>query len=182
MSKINGHADVADALRDTLQSGSLCNASADPANVVDAVHDGLHAVARALDRLGNADASTPMGGLEGLGDCVLKGSEAIAVALSEVSSALRNIADRQRRLVLDLPGRSPQLGRISGAVRLQTVRLLSLFRTRTRLHRLTIPLKIDPQNQESAGDTPPKICEPRRAAGGVTCRCVCFRDHTTTAY
>ena len=58
------------------------------ANVV----DGLFAMARALDRvanaihrLGNADANTPMGGLEALGAVLKDGLAQIAIALNRDS-------------------------------------------------------------------------------------------------
>jgi hypothetical protein len=46
-------------------------------------------LARAIDRLGNADAATPMGGLEALGDCILKANSSVAVALHDVAEAIR---------------------------------------------------------------------------------------------
>lgn len=53
------------------------------------VANGLFAIARALHRLGNADASTPMGGLEALGAAQKEGAERIASALDGVSSAIQ---------------------------------------------------------------------------------------------
>lgn len=58
-------------------------------------------IARALDRLGNADAATPMGGMEALGEHLgnklgevagaLHDIESVANALDNVAGALQNI-------------------------------------------------------------------------------------------
>ena len=45
-------------------------------------------VARAIDRLGNADAATPMGGMEALGKVVGDQLEAIASALGSLADAV----------------------------------------------------------------------------------------------
>ena len=55
--------------------------------------NGLFAVALAIQRLGNADAITPMGGLEALGKVVMEGDELIASAISELADAVRNVAE-----------------------------------------------------------------------------------------
>ena len=46
------------------------------------IAEGLHAVARAIIRLGNADASTPMGGLEALGKIILDAADSLGSQLS----------------------------------------------------------------------------------------------------
>lgn len=46
-------------------------------------------IARAIHRLGNADASTPMGGLEALGGVIEKAGADIANALRELADAIR---------------------------------------------------------------------------------------------
>lgn len=46
----------------------------------------------ALYRLGNADAATRMGGLEGLGAAVKEAGDAVAHALSEVSESVSDAA------------------------------------------------------------------------------------------
>lgn len=58
------------------------------------IDTGLHAIARALHLLGNADASTPMGGLEAHGAAILEAANRIAVALESVADAIELIADR----------------------------------------------------------------------------------------
>jgi hypothetical protein len=63
------------------------------ANVVDAlfaISRSLDRVARALRDLGNADAATPMGGMEALGDVVHKGMGTIAFS---IGSGLTEIAE-----------------------------------------------------------------------------------------
>jgi hypothetical protein len=49
----------------------------------------LHAIARALHQLGNADAATPQGALEAHGGAILQGTQLIADALHDVADALR---------------------------------------------------------------------------------------------
>jgi hypothetical protein len=53
-----------------------------------AVADGLFAVAAAIKLLGNADAATSMGGLEALGEVVREGFESLAISVSGVGSSL----------------------------------------------------------------------------------------------
>ena len=55
--------------------------------------DGLRAIAHALHRLGNADASTPMGGLEALGKVIKESNERIAEAIGDLASAVHRLAD-----------------------------------------------------------------------------------------
>jgi hypothetical protein len=64
---------IASAIRDCFM------ANHDDDNVVDA----LLAIHRSIDRLGNADAGTPMGGLEALGKVLGEGLKAIAGAIEE---------------------------------------------------------------------------------------------------
>ena len=52
----------------------------------------IHHVANALQRLGNADASTPMGGLEALGKANLDAAERIGQGLDGIASALSEVA------------------------------------------------------------------------------------------
>ena len=49
----------------------------------EAIADGLFAIAKALHQLGNADASTPMGGLEALGAVIREGLQNMATAIEE---------------------------------------------------------------------------------------------------
>ena len=49
----------------------------------EAIADGLFAIAKALRDLGNADASTPMGGLEALGAVIREGLQNMATAIEE---------------------------------------------------------------------------------------------------
>lgn len=52
------------------------------------VADALRAVARAIDRLGNADALTPMGGLEAHGKAMLEAADRIAGAIEYLAHTL----------------------------------------------------------------------------------------------
>lgn len=56
-----------------------------PANVVDVLDD----IARALRLLGNADAATPMGGLEAHGAAILEAADKVAGGLHDVAEAIR---------------------------------------------------------------------------------------------
>ena len=53
--------------------------------LVDAAHD----IAGALQRLGNADAATPMGALEAHGATMLESTDKIAGGLHDVAEAIR---------------------------------------------------------------------------------------------
>lgn len=59
----------------------------------DEMIDAIHHIARAIQRLGNADAATPMGGLEALGAATLEGSRAIAGGLHDVAAAIRETSE-----------------------------------------------------------------------------------------
>ena len=48
-----------------------------------ALAGGLYAIARAIDRLGNADAATPMGGMEALGKVLADSIDGLAAVLAE---------------------------------------------------------------------------------------------------
>jgi hypothetical protein len=52
--------------------------------------EGLEMVARAIQRLGNADAGTPMGGLEALGAVIKEAGESISGALHELAEAIKD--------------------------------------------------------------------------------------------
>lgn len=56
------------------------------------IKEGLLAISRAIHMLGNADASTPMGGLEALGAVILESNEAIAGAIEDLVAAIREVA------------------------------------------------------------------------------------------
>jgi hypothetical protein len=56
-----------------------------------AVADGLFAVAAAIKLLGNADAATSMGGLEALGKVVREGFESLASSVSGIGFSLDGI-------------------------------------------------------------------------------------------
>jgi len=47
-------------------------------------------IARAIDRLGNADAATPMGGLEALGEHLGGKLSEIALSIGELADAIRD--------------------------------------------------------------------------------------------
>ena len=64
--------------------GLIHSALGDIAHEHERLADGVHRVADALNRLGNADALTPMGGLEAHGAAILEAASAIAAALGEI--------------------------------------------------------------------------------------------------
>lgn len=51
--------------------------------------DAVLSIGRAIDRLGNADAATPMGAIEALGKAIHDGSERIAQSLDGLAEAIR---------------------------------------------------------------------------------------------
>ena len=59
-------------------------------------HAGLLAIARAIHFLGNADASTPMGGLEALGKVIKDSNGHIAMQIGDLADAVRELADAVR--------------------------------------------------------------------------------------
>ncbi len=79
---------LAEVLEQGLVSESATDEYGNPANVTDA----LTGVARALQLLGNAGASTPMGALEAHGAATLEASEKIAGGLHDVADAIREAA------------------------------------------------------------------------------------------
>lgn len=58
--------------------------------------EALQSIARAIHRLGNADASTPFGGLEALGMVIKESNSEIAAALALVAEGLHDVADAIR--------------------------------------------------------------------------------------
>ena len=52
----------------------------------------LYELAAAVQRLGNADAGTPMGGMEALGVVFAEGMSAISSSLDELAAAVRDAA------------------------------------------------------------------------------------------
>src|SRR4051812_18932691 len=93
--------ELAEAIDRNFTSPNVADSNMEPANIVDAIHETGRMVAKALDRLGNADAGTPMGGMEALG-AVLK--EAIEMAGTEVADGLRAVADAIRDSGRPKPG------------------------------------------------------------------------------
>lgn len=75
---------MAEALLACLMVDHTVNCAGDSANLV----DGLLSIARALNRLGNADASTPMGGLEALGKAILDSADRIANSIDGLADAI----------------------------------------------------------------------------------------------
>ena len=61
-----------------------------PMNLVDGVVLGARGIARALQRLGLADASTPFGALEALSMEMKESSERIAEGLHAIADAIRD--------------------------------------------------------------------------------------------
>jgi hypothetical protein len=52
--------------------------------------DGLKALARSINNLGNADAATPMGGMEALGKAMQDSADTIASAIGRLADAIEN--------------------------------------------------------------------------------------------
>lgn len=87
---------MGDAVIETLKSFDEKSEQLNPANVVDglfAIARALEYVGRAIDRLGNADAGTPMGGLEALGKCILDSVDGLGMVMGSVFSDLSGSID-----------------------------------------------------------------------------------------
>ena len=54
--------------------------------------EAMDTIARAIRLLGNADAATPMGGLEALGAVIKEGDYNIAGAIESLADAIRDVA------------------------------------------------------------------------------------------
>lgn len=83
---------LASAIRETLISPNIPDSNLEPANVVDVIANGangLFSIAESLQRLGNADASTPMGGLEALGASIKNAGTKLAGSLDNIADAIR---------------------------------------------------------------------------------------------
>lgn len=83
--------EVADAIRLAFTSDVDYDEQDAQPNVVDA----LVSIARALTKLGNADASTPFGAIEALGKAILDSNERIANALGDVADAIRESREKK---------------------------------------------------------------------------------------
>ena len=59
---------------------------------MEAVADGLFAIAAALKLLGNADAETPVGAIEALGKVIEDGLARLTSSVTSVEDGLRNIS------------------------------------------------------------------------------------------
>lgn len=58
-------------------------------NIVDAVNR----LARAITNLGNADAATPMGGMEALGKAMQDSANSIESGMESIATAINNLTD-----------------------------------------------------------------------------------------
>ena len=58
------------------------------------VTTGLYELAAAVQRLGNADAGTPMGGMEALGAVFAEGMRGISAGLEDLAQAVRDAASQ----------------------------------------------------------------------------------------
>lgn len=60
------------------------------------IAEAIASVGRAIDRLGNADAATPMGGLEALGAVMKEGCDHIAGAIDRLAEAVEALAESRK--------------------------------------------------------------------------------------
>ena len=88
---------IAKAIRDTLVSPNCADAHLEPANVVDGLYSLAAAIHAGAKHLGHADAATPMGAIEALGQCILESSERVAASLNGVAQAIRDASDATMR-------------------------------------------------------------------------------------
>jgi len=92
----NNNDTLAQALREVLISPAVSDNNGADANIVDSVNHVANAIRHGLDRLGNADESTPFGALEGHGMAILEGAEKISTALSGIADAIADLASAIR--------------------------------------------------------------------------------------
>jgi hypothetical protein len=107
MPATNAKNDLAGALRETLISPNVSDSNMEPANVVDALDGGLHAIARQIKWLGGGDNSDPRGAIEFLAVELKEGLELIAASnlpevidrsSTEISVSLDRIAEAITKL------------------------------------------------------------------------------------
>lgn len=89
---------IASALEYVLTSPNVADSNGETANLVDTTNhiaQAIRLVANALDRLGTANAATPMGAIEFLAIEVRNGSQAIAGAIGDLAEAVRESGNRE---------------------------------------------------------------------------------------
>ena len=93
----------------------------EPTDNAEAIQQGAERIAHALNRLGNADAATPMGGLEAHGKAILDSSERLAGAIEEAQQSGEPIAsalDEHGKAMLTASGRiQTGLNNVAEAIR-----------------------------------------------------------------
>lgn len=73
--------DTGSALRASFISPNVRDSNGESANVVDTLEGIAISLGRAIRSLGNADASTPMGGMEAMGKVIMESTERLASAI-----------------------------------------------------------------------------------------------------
>lgn len=81
--------EAANSIEACFISPNVPDSNLEPANVVDVIAGAGLNISRALDRLGNADASTPLGAIENLAMEMKHGLGAVADSICELASAIR---------------------------------------------------------------------------------------------
>lgn len=87
---------LADTLAAVLTSPNVSDSNGEPANLVDAVDSLASAVRFGLKWLGNGDAATTFGAIEGHGMAVLEAAGKIESGLESISSAISDLASAIR--------------------------------------------------------------------------------------
>jgi len=87
---------IATALRDVFISSNICDRNFEPANIVDVLYRMVRVLEHGLDRLGNTDATTPMGALEAHSKAILNAAERIALAIETLAEAARSTPHEPR--------------------------------------------------------------------------------------
>lgn len=74
---------IGDALT-TIRKGEMVNVT----DALFAIADGLDSVAKSIHALGNADAATPMGAIEGFAAHIGERMESLTMAIGEIADAI----------------------------------------------------------------------------------------------
>ncbi len=87
---------LSETLRDVLTSPNVADSNGEAANLVDAIDDLARSIRSGLKWLGNGDASTCFGAIEGHGMATLEAAGKITNGLESVATAIGDLATAVR--------------------------------------------------------------------------------------
>ena len=83
---------LADTLANVLTSPNVSDSNGEAANIVDVVDSLASAIGHGLKYLGNGDAATSFGAIEGHGMAVLEAASKVEAGLESIASAIGDLA------------------------------------------------------------------------------------------